>query len=253
VKMTHPDDERFARFLMATVPQLDVPSSTVPREEMWIRIIAQRHGHAWLSLENTGDVDVKVEGATVAAVPSVTRAPRIIPRHTFMGGGGVPLRWAVPLVAAVLVVGIGLGVQVGVRRTSSTAPAQIATVPLLPKGLPAQVVTERHFRQVKNLLDRFAELKSSGNETPKVDAQVIEQARNLLSTTQLLLDSPAGMDPQRRHLLTDVELVLTQITQLAPAAPLKDRDLVERSIERSGVVQRLQHVVPSPAKVQSEI
>jgi hypothetical protein len=42
-------------------------------------------------------------------------------------------------------------------------------------------------------------------------------ARDLLTTTRLLLDSPAGADPARRELLETLELVLVQIARLPRA------------------------------------
>ncbi|HXC25695.1 MAG TPA: hypothetical protein VNU46_07250 [Gemmatimonadaceae bacterium] len=252
----HPDDERFAAFLRSAVPQLDVPSVAVPREEMWTRIMAQRHGHALLGLaahesENTSET---AEFTTIGQVaPSLASVPRAYSGRTIsVWGQGIPVRWAVPMVAGVLVVGLVVGLQVGVRRVVSIQP-QVAATQQLPKDVPAQVVAEQHFRNVEHLLTTFASYKATGKETPEIDAKVVAQARQLLSTTQLLLDSPVGLDAQRRHLLTDVELALMQITQLAPTGPAEDRDFVEHSIERSQVMERLQQQHPAPeSQEQSE-
>jgi len=61
-----------------------------------------------------------------------------------------------------------------------------------------------------------------------MDAQLGAWARQLLSNTRLLLDSPVANDPQRRPLLEDLELVLVQIVQLSPGSTSQDRDLIEK-------------------------
>ncbi len=242
------EDERFADFLRSAVPRLDASPAPVPREEMWTRIMAQRHGHALL-LNLAGDT----AGATgPSAQATAASSERTLLRTIAAHGRQVSLTWAMPLVTAGVVLGIVLGLQLGERRgrVEGVALSTTATTSRSSTKFPAQLVAERHFREVKQLLTTFATLKETGNATRQVNAEMVARARDLLSTTQLLLDSPLGMDPQRRHLLTDVELVLMQITQLAPSAPAEDRDLVEQSIEHSQVVPQLQHMAPT-ATVQS--
>lgn len=240
----HPDDERFAAFLQSAVPQLDDPSLPIPREEMWTRIMAQRHGHALLGLVSTEEEQATESAKAAPALPpSIAAQPAIRSRRTIsLWGQGIPVRWAVPLVAGVLVVGVGLGLQVGQRRTPRSQASQVAAVSRLPKGLSPQVVAEQHFRNVQHLLTTLASYKANGTENAETDASVAAQARALLSTTQLLLDSPVALDPQRRHLLTDIDLALKEITQLAP----NESDSVEHSIQ-SQVMQQLQEQQPAPA------
>jgi hypothetical protein len=69
-------------------------------------------------------------------------------------------------------------------------------------------------------------------------------ARDLLSNTRLLLDSPAAVDPERRRLLEDLELVLVQIVQLAPANTA-DRAMIDRALEHDHVMTRLRTAVPA--------
>ena len=71
-------------------------------------------------------------------------------------------------------------------------------------------------------------------------------ARDVLSSTRLLLDSPAARDAQLRALLTDLELVLAQIVQRS-GAPLEagERDLIERAMRDRDLLPRLRSAVPA--------
>jgi hypothetical protein len=74
-------------------------------------------------------------------------------------------------------------------------------------------------------------------------------ARDLLTTTRLLLDSPAGADPARRELLETLELVLVQIARLPRADSPGERALIDRAIRQGDLMTRLRGAVPagSPA------
>ena len=70
--------------------------------------------------------------------------------------------------------------------------------------------------------------------------------RDVLGSTRLLIDSPAGSDPQLRALLDDLELVLVQIIQLS-GSPLDpaDRDLIDRALEDRELLTRIRTAVPA--------
>jgi hypothetical protein len=70
--------------------------------------------------------------------------------------------------------------------------------------------------------------------------------RQVLGSTRLLIDSPAGTDPQLRALLEDLELVLVQIIQLSGAqlGPT-DRALIEGALEHSDLLPRIRTAVPA--------
>ena len=101
--------------------------------------------------------------------------------------------------------------------------------------------------QAEMLLTSFrTETRSGGS----VDTQVITWAGDVLSSTRLLLDSPAGRDPNLRPLLEDLELVLAQIVQLrdAPAgAAGGDADLIDHALQQRDIMPRLRTVVPAGA------
>src|SRR5436190_799831 len=81
----------------------------------------------------------------------------------------------------------------------------------------------------------------------EVDAQITTWARNLLTTTRLLQASAAQEDPTMKRLLDDLELVLVQIAQYASAGAhrAEELELIEHSIERRGVIGKLQTNIPA--------
>jgi hypothetical protein len=103
------------------------------------------------------------------------------------------------------------------------------------------VATIRHLANAEALLTAFR----SDSRDAKMDAQLSGWARELLSNTRLLLDSPAADDPQRAKLLGDLELVLAQIVQLSPDAAAQDRELIEGSIRNGQVMTRLRFAIPA--------
>jgi hypothetical protein len=107
--------------------------------------------------------------------------------------------------------------------------------------VPYQVATIRHLANAEALLTAFR----TDSHDAKMDAQLSTWARDLLSNTRLLLDSPAGDDPQRAKLLGDLELVLAQIVQLSPGAAMRDRELIEGSIRNGQVMTRLRSAIPA--------
>jgi hypothetical protein len=108
-------------------------------------------------------------------------------------------------------------------------------------ALSYQVATVRHLSNAEALLTAF----KNDNKDAALDASLSIWARDLLSNTRLLIDSPAAEDPQRRKLLGDLELVLAEIVQLSPGASAQDRDLVAGSIKNGNVMTRLRSAIPA--------
>jgi hypothetical protein len=104
--------------------------------------------------------------------------------------------------------------------------------------------------QAEALLTTYRRAAGVGGEghDPESMLQAAQWARDVLSSTRLLIDSPAARDPQLRALLTDLELVLAQIVQLS-GAPLQagERDLIERAMRDRDLLPRLRSAVPAGA------
>lgn len=137
----------------------------------------------------------------------------------------------------VLAVGIGIGrVTVPGKVRSSGVPA-----PAVPDAYA--IATTQQLVQAQALLTAFN--ADNARTDAKADAHLAAWARDLLSNTRLLLDSPAGADPHRQQLLQDLELVLVQIAALSPDAATTDRDAIAQTLKDAQVLPRIKAAIPT--------
>ena len=151
--------------------------------------------------------------------------------------------WNIPLaLAAVLVLGLGVGYWAG-RREAGKAATPVATettgeaslASSRPSGrTPFIGVASNYLQQMTGLLIAVA----SDLQTGQVPSGTITNARELLSTTRLLLDSGVE-DPRFRDLLEDLELVLAQVVRLRDASPAMDAALIAQALDQREVLPRL--------------
>lgn len=205
------NDDRFEELLRETGREYHHPPAT-PREEMWAAIVAERQRRR-------------------------LHRPSRVWRPAWRWGLGM---------AAVLLLGIAIGRFV--RPGGSPAPS--AAVPSVASdtagGLAYRLVAAQYLTRTETLLTGFRADARSG----RVDEQFAAQARRLLASTRLLLDSPAGRDPRLQALLQDLELVLAQIAVLPAARDTQDVRLITQDIEQRSVLTRLRTVMPAgPATV----
>jgi hypothetical protein len=106
-------------------------------------------------------------------------------------------------------------------------------------------LTAEHLGRVEMLLTTYR----AESERGRVDPQVTSWAGDLLGTTRLLLDSPGASDPRLRKLLGDLEIVLTQITQLgAEQGSRKDElQIIDQSLRSHDVMTRIRGATPAGA------
>ncbi len=154
-------------------------------------------------------------------------------------------RWALPVgLAALLALGFGLG-----RWTATAPPAPLAAAG--GGDLVHQVAAADYLGRVEVFLTDFR----AGAQATPADSAVSVQARRLLGTTRLLLDTPVGDDRRLRPLLEELELVLAQIAQL-PAGPHGELELITEGLDRQGTLARLRSKVtagPMPAISQGAL
>jgi hypothetical protein len=206
------EDPKFNEWLRRQAQSYHAPRPT-PREEMWARVAAERSRRA---------------------APVIALRPWA--------------RWALAA-AAMLVLGIGIG-----RWSAGDAGNGAATgVPVAATGDTGarndlyQVAATQYLSRTEAFLTGFRADLRDGQLSPRFAGQ----ARDLLSTTRLMLDSPAGDDPRMRMLLRDLELVLAQISQLQSGAA--DADLITQGMEHSNVLPKLRSAIPAgPVPVRTE-
>ena len=126
----------------------------------------------------------------------------------------------------------------GSRPLASRVPADSAAQALY------RVAATQTLVQAEALLTAYR--ADEGTRDPQAMLQAARWARDVLSSTRLLIDSPAGRDPQMRALLTDLELILAQLVQLS-GTPLQasERDLIERAMRERDLLPRLRSAVPA--------
>jgi hypothetical protein len=206
------DEDRLPERLLEAARDYHAPLAT-PREGMW---------------------------AAIAAARQRRRAVRRMVR---------PLRWALPLAAA-LVLGVGIG-RLGWLGGPLRPPASASVAsPGDVSGTPYRVAAAQYLARTEVLLTDFRAESRRG----RLDPQFLASARDLLTTTRLMLDSPAGDNPHLKLLLQDLELVLVQITQL-PAEPAEktELDLINQGLTQRSVLSRIRAATPatgSPARTQ---
>ncbi|MGH7654782.1 MAG: hypothetical protein ACREN6_08970 [Gemmatimonadaceae bacterium] len=210
----HPNDEKFEEFLRRETGGYNEPPELTGRDELFASIMAAR----------TED-----------------RGPKAV-HHRRLAWIGM---------AATLVLGVAIGKFALGGRDASTP-----VVPLAANGnhaaLPAgagNADNASYRRAATAQLSRAEALLTAygtSSENAGVDRHLSTWARDILSNTRLLLDSPAADDPARRRLLQDLELVLVQMVQRSPQAGVADeRAQINRSMERTQVLTRLRSVLPA--------
>lgn len=143
--------------------------------------------------------------------------------------------------AAVLAVGVALGRWSAARGTApdATMTADAPGAPV-PADAPLRLAATQYLSRTEALLTGVR----SGSVP--VDAQFLASARDLLSMTRLLLDSPLAQDPQLLDLLEDLELLLVQVVQLEPASGgTEELDLITDGMNQRGVLPRLRSAIPA--------
>ena len=162
------------------------------------------------------------------------------------------LRWALAA-AAVLVLGIGIGRWSANQSSVPTAPTassnRVATEIDSLANVAYQVAATQYLSRTEALLTSF---RADANRTANT-GRLARQARDLLTTTQLMLDSPAADNPRLRSLLEDLELVLMQISLLNPVEDGHNRDLITQGMNQSNVLPKLRSAIPAgPVPVRTE-
>jgi len=213
--------------IRAAAAAFNRPPAIVPRDAMWDAIQQARR-------------DRRDTVEDVVALPRQSPAARAARtwRH-----------WSSPMLAAAASVLIALGISLGwwvrgtARGPSVTLPAGAPTRSIAANDPAYRIAVARDLTQAEALLTAYRNDAHAGDS--EADAQLAQWAREVLSNTQLLLDSPVGADPQRRQLLQDLELVLVQMTQPDASRTSTDREMIDRTLDNDHVLPRLRAAVPA--------
>lgn len=157
------------------------------------------------------------------------------------------VRWGLAA-AAVLAIGIGIGRWSANPPTSGNGTS-VATNDAANPDFVYQVAATQYLSRTEAFLTGFRADLRGGTQ----NVRLTRQARDLLSTTRLMLDSPAANDPRLRALLEDLELLLVQISQLQAGRGAHDADLITQSMDQSNVLPKLRSAIPAgPVPMRTE-
>jgi hypothetical protein len=206
------------------------PAPPVPREEMWLRIQAQRAAR-----RNGSTADEQPHGsATIEQTQAGVAQQDVIalrPRRTAW------MQWGAAL-AAMLVIGIGLG-RLSLQQATTSPPAAPAAASADADAAdavptPYRLAATQHLHRTEALLASLVlDARTRGS------AEVSGWAAELLTDTRLLLASPAAQDPALERLLSDLELVLSQIASIPAARADEEVELIQDGLNQSDVLLRL--------------
>lgn len=159
------------------------------------------------------------------------------------GGGAARRRpgWSMVGIAAAAALIVGaIGGRFSARSIVPPVPTTMTGVP----GIRASVrqLNDPDQRAMGELLGRTAVLLAAlpGDTTESgLNPQISREGARLLTTTRLLLDSPAGADPRLRNLLQDLELVLAQVARLQPRERHDDMQFIQTALDEHDIVPRI--------------
>jgi hypothetical protein len=212
-------EDRFDEFLRDAAREYNAPPET-PRAEIWERIQADRR---------TGGQAHRASADVLPFRPTVRPTAR-------------PLFRVALGIAALLALGVAIGRYTAPSSPKTAAPGPSGTIAAAPeKGdrreVAAELATTQHLSRVETFLTDFGSRPAS----PEFSAE----ARDLLGTTRLLLDSKRVPDPRTRKLLEDLELILTQITALDPKDRREDLGFIADGLAQSHLRTRLRNAIPA--------
>lgn len=205
-------------------------------------------------------------GSTVASTPHVTDSQQVASTTPISTSGATVVATSPSLAAPGGAVTSGATTRGEATRVATTNPHQAgrrSAVPSTTNDSAARAASATEHganpQQLYRLAARQTLVQAEALLTAyrASDAQPRDQesmrqagrwARDVLTSTRLLLDSPAASDPQMRALFTDLELVLAQIVQLS-GAPLQagERELIERAMRDRDLLPRLRSALPAGA------
>lgn len=153
------------------------------------------------------------------------------------------LRWSLAA-AALLIIGIGVGRWTALHQATTTSPVAATAAAGRPNELAYRVAAAQYLSSTEALLTGFRTEARGGTSRP--DTQFVSQARDLLATTRLMLNSPAAEDARLKSLLEDLEVVLVQIAQLPVESSKEDLQLITEGLDQRSVLLRLRAATPGP-------
>lgn len=269
-------EDKFEDFLKKAAQSYNVPPVRTPREEMWSAIQAKRsagprvvYGGGSVREPSQRSFGSRIWIGAAAAAVLLLATGIGLGRWSASTGTAPTVATIIPATANPQPASPGVAGNSATSENNSAVASNASTTGKSNAGAPTtaptraggqgetvrvasetqsaassayQLTAVRHLSEAEALLTSF---RTRSNTDQQMDAQLGSWARQLLSNTRLLLDSPVANDPQRRPLLEDLELVLVQIVQLSPGSTPQDRELIEKTLQQDHVMTRLRTAIPA--------
>lgn len=269
-------EDKFEDFLKKAAQSYNVPPVRTPREEMWSAIQAKRsagprvvYGGGSVREPSQRNFGSRIWIGAAAAAVLLLATGIGLGRWSASTGTAPTVATVIPATANPQPASPGVAGNSATSENNSAVASNASTTGKSNAGAPTtaptraggqaetvrvasetqsaassayQLTAVRHLSEAEALLTSF---RTRSNTDQQMDAQLGSWARQLLSNTRLLLDSPVANDPQRRPLLEDLELVLVQIVQLSPGSTPQDRELIEKTLQQDHVMTRLRTAIPA--------
>jgi hypothetical protein len=227
-----PDDAPLSPSQAEAAASYHAPPESVPRDAMWAAIQARRAPQS------------TVPGVVIR--PDVVVPPPLVVTHTTRREvRRLMPRWAIAMAtAAAVVLMVSVARQRAATRASEPVARNAATVAAqasADSGAAWRVASTEHFGVAETMLTAL------GTSTDvQSDRQLTAWSRDLLESTRLLMDSPAGRDPRRRLLLQELELILVQLVESGPVLRSDDRSVLDQLLSQSSLLlTRIRTTVPA--------
>lgn len=230
-------DEQFEDFLKRNAHDYNAPPAETPRDAMWgviqsARVVRKptRRLAPWIGMAATLLIGVGIGRLVFNESPTVTRvasAPTPTPEDAepLTPNDGPVATSQLPAATP------DSPAAPAVLRASTSLPAATRAE---PNTTPMSVASREHLQRAEALVSVVAATPADA----VMDSLTGKWAREMLTNTRLLLDSPAGDDPVRRRLLEDLETVLVQLVQRSGAVT-EEREILDRTLQRTQLLTRL--------------
>lgn len=215
-------DRQFEELLKETLEEYGAPPET-PKDDIWRAMAAQRRKIVplpwWRRPLTPIDMMIGAAAAAVLVVGGLWLGRMLLPEQTT-----VPMRAATEI-PALTDGAVDLGMSSGVGD---------------PDREVLMLAANRYLSRTESFLTRY----KAGDPMLQNDEKTREWARRSLTDVRLLIDSPAGEDPEMKPLLLELEVVLARVLQASDEESSEGRERVQERLSDQSLLPRLRSLIP---------
>jgi hypothetical protein len=218
-------DRQFDELLKETLDEYGAPPAT-PKDDIWRAVAAERRKVVLLPWWRRPITRVDVLVAAAAAVLLVAGGIWV-GRSTLPGPGA-----RIAPESAVLTESPGVvdgAVELGMSTGANDPDREVL-----------MLAANRYLSRTESFLTRYR----AGDPALMDDEKTREWARRSLTDVRLLIDSPAGEDPELKALLLELEIVLARVLQASGDESSDNRERIQERLSDQSLLPRLRSLIP---------